>query len=84
MSTFIREGVMLWKEATIESGLKLTDQAMKFIEKIANILIRQVVSIDESQFGFVPGGCTTDEIFVVCQLQEKAALYCFSGSGECV
>ena len=26
-------------------GLKLTDQAMKVIEKIANILIRQVVSI---------------------------------------
>ena len=28
-------------------GLKLTDQAMKVIEKIANILIRQVVSIDD-------------------------------------
>ena len=55
---------------------------MKVIEKIANILIRQVVSIDESMFGFVPGGCTTDVIFVVCQLQEKATLYGFCGSGE--
>ena len=34
-------------------------------------LIRQVVSIDDSQFGFVPGRGTTDAIFVVKQLQEK-------------
>ena len=34
-------------------------------------LIRQVVSIDDSQFGFVSGRGTTDTIFVVRQLQEK-------------
>ena len=33
--------------------------------------IRQVVSIDESQFGFVLGRGTTDAIFVDRQLQEK-------------
>ena len=33
-------------------------------------LIRQV-SIDDSQFGFVPGRGRTDAIFVVRQLQEK-------------
>ena len=34
-------------------------------------LIRQLVSIDDFQFGFVPGRGTTDAIFVVRQLQEK-------------
>ena len=34
-------------------------------------LIRQLVSINDSHFGFVPGRGTTDAIFVVRQLQEK-------------
>ena len=52
-------------------GLKLTEQVMKVLERIVDGLIRQVVSIDDSQFGFVPGRGTTDAIFVVRQLQEK-------------
>ena len=52
-------------------GLKLTEQAMKILERIVDGLIRQVVSIDNSQFGFVPGRGTTDAIFVVQQLQEN-------------
>ena len=32
---------------------------------------REMVNIDEMQFGFVPGRGTTDAIFSVCQLQEK-------------
>ena len=52
-------------------GLKLTEQAMKILERIVDGLIRQVVSNDDSQFGFGPGSGTTDAIFVVPQLQEK-------------
>ena len=44
---------------------------MKAIERIVNSLIRQVVTIDDSQFWFVPGRGTTDAIFVARQLQEK-------------
>ena len=52
-------------------GLKLTEQVMKVLERIVDGLIGQVVSTDDSQFGFVPGRGTTDAIFVVRQLQEK-------------
>ena len=50
----------------------LADRAdYKILERIVDGLIRQLVSIDDSQFGFVPGRGTTDAIFVVRQLQEK-------------
>ena len=44
---------------------------MKILERIVDGLIRQVVSIDDCQFNFVPGIGTTDAIFVNRQLQEK-------------
>ena len=44
---------------------------MKVLERIVDDLIRQVVSMGDSQFGFVPGRGTTDAIFVVKQLLEK-------------
>ena len=52
-------------------GLKLTEQVMEVLEWIVDSLIRDMVSIDDSQFGFVPGRGTTDAIFVVRQLQER-------------
>ena len=52
-------------------GLKLTEQVMKVMERIVDSHIRQLVSIGDSQFGFVPGRGTTDVIFVIQQLQEK-------------
>ena len=44
---------------------------MKVIEWIAHSLIRQMVTIDGSQFGLVPGRGTSDAIFVIRQLQAK-------------
>ena len=52
-------------------SLKLTEQVMKVLERIVDGLIRQLVSTDDFQFGFVPDRGTTDAIFVVRQLQEK-------------
>ena len=46
-------------------GLKLTEQLMKVLERIVDGLIRQLVSVSDSQFGFIPGRGTTDAIFVV-------------------
>ena len=44
---------------------------MKVLERIVDSLIRQLVSVDDSQFSFVPGRGTTAAIFVVRQLQKK-------------
>ena len=44
---------------------------MKVIKWIADNLIRQMVTIDKSQFGVVPGRGTSDAMFVIHQLQEK-------------
>ena len=44
---------------------------MKVLERSVDSFIRHVVSIDDSQFGFIPGRGTTDAIFVVRQLQAK-------------
>ena len=52
-------------------SLKLTEQVMKVLERIVDGLIRQLVSVNDSQFGFVPGRGTTDAICIVRQLQEK-------------
>ena len=44
---------------------------MKLLERMLESFIRNMVDIDEMQFGFVPGWGTTDAIFIVRQLQEK-------------
>ena len=50
--------------------MKLTDQILKNAERIIE-LIRQLVNIDEMQFGFIPGCLTTNAIFILRQLQGK-------------
>ena len=52
----------------------MTEQVIKIIERIIDGVLRQTVSIDESQFWFVPGRGTTDTISIVRQLQEKYRL----------
>ncbi|XP_057314191.1 uncharacterized protein LOC130655450 [Hydractinia symbiolongicarpus] len=44
---------------------------MKVIERVIDKLLRERIDIDKMQFGFVPGRCTTDAIFLLRQLQEK-------------
>ena len=44
---------------------------MKLVEHVLEIQTRQMISINEMQFGFFPGRGTTDAIFIIRQLQEK-------------
>ena len=54
------------------TAIKLLEQPMKVLEGVLDkrIIICQV-SIDNMQFGFMPGKGTTDAIFIMRQVQEK-------------
>ena len=44
---------------------------MKVLERVLEKRIRCQVSIDNMQFGFMPGKGATDAIFIMRQVQEK-------------
>ena len=52
-------------------AIKLLEHGMKILEKVLERRLRQIVELDEMQFGFTPGRGTTDAIFIVRQMQEK-------------
>jgi len=51
-------------------GIKLLEHAMKVVERIFELRIRQQIEIDDMQFGFMKGKGTTDAIFMARQMQE--------------
>ena len=52
-------------------AIKLLEHAMKIVGRVLESRLREQVNISSMQFGFTPGNCTTDEIFVVWEVQEK-------------
>ena len=52
-------------------AIKLLEQQMKVLERVLEKRIRCQMSIDNMQFGFMPGKGTTDAIFIMRQVQEK-------------
>ena len=44
-------------------GIKLLDQVMKVFERVQETKMRNLISLDDMQFGFRPGRGTTDSIF---------------------
>ena len=55
-------------------GLKLIDHVMKILERVVEKLIRSKININAMQFVFMPRRSTTDAIFILRQLQEKALI----------
>ena len=53
------------------SAIKLLEQPMTVLERVLERRFRCQVSIDNMQFGFMPGKGTTDTIFIMRQVQEK-------------
>ena len=52
-------------------GIKLMSHTIKLLERIIEAGIRKEMTIDEQQFGFMPGRSTTDAIFCLRMLLEK-------------
>ena len=52
-------------------AIKLLEQPMKVLERVLEKRIRCPVSIDNMQFGIMPGKGTTDTIFIMRQVQKK-------------
>ena len=52
-------------------AIKLLEQLKKMLERVLEKRIGCQVSIDNMQFGFMPGKGTTDAIFIMRQVQEK-------------
>ena len=46
-------------------AIKLLEHGMKILEKVLEARIRQIVELDEMQFGFTSGRGTTDALFIV-------------------
>src|SRR6218665_3063618 len=52
-------------------GIKLLEIGLKVYERVIERRIRQQVTIQDNQFGFMKGRGTTDAIFILRQTQEK-------------
>ena len=52
-------------------GVKLLEHAMKIVERVLENRIRELVMIDEMQFGFMPGKGTTRALFILRRMQEE-------------
>ena len=66
-------------------GIKLLDQVMKVFERVIERKRRNLVSLDDMQFGFRPGRSTTDAIFIVRRKipgTEKTPMDSICGPGE--
>ena len=66
---FKRKGDVMDCEAY--RGVKLLEHAMKIVERVLENRIRELVMIDEMQFGFMPGKGTTHALFILRRLQEE-------------
>ena len=52
-------------------GINLMCHSMKLWERLIEARLRQITSIDKTQYGFRPGKSTTEPIFILRILHEK-------------
>ena len=53
----------------INRGVNLLEHAMKYFENILDKRFRKIATIDDMQFGFMPGRGTIDAVFILRRIQ---------------
>ena len=51
--------------------IKLLEQAIKIVERALQKRLQDIINLDESQFGFMPGKGTVDAIFVLERMEKS-------------
>ena len=52
-------------------GVKLLEHGRKVVERLLEKRLRRLVTVDQMQFGFMPGRSTVDAIFILRRMQES-------------
>ena len=52
-------------------GVKLLEHAMKIVKRVLEKRIKELVKVDDMQFGCMPGKGTTDALFILRRMQEE-------------
>ena len=68
LSLFKGKGTATERERSNYRGLMLIEHPLKVLERVVEVMIRDIVDLDSMQFGFHPGRGTTDAIFILRQM----------------
>ena len=55
----------------MHTGAKILAHSMKVVEKVLEQRLRKIITIDDMQFGFMPGKGTIDIVFSVRRIHEE-------------
>ena len=69
VTIFIEKGNLL--QCDNYRGIKLLEHSLKILEKVLDKTLRNIIHINNMQFGFSPGKETTDAKFMIRQVKEK-------------
>ena len=58
-------------KCSMHRGVNLLEHAIKISQKVLEIKIIKIVTIDDMQFGFIPDKGTTDAVFILRRIQEE-------------
>ena len=59
------------RNCSCHRDVKLLERGMKLVERVLEKRPCRIVTVDEMQFGFIPGRGTIDVVFILRRLQEE-------------